>query len=235
MATTLANLVPDLAGRVEETEPFSPVFWNLTYEFLPSLVDAMFEAAIVTGTVQSVNIPVTLAKNTTYFSLQNNTAIGIPAGVIAALRLRAPWPIRKVTLAGLDAMVPNWEQAAPGSQLIAWFPLGISAFGIYPQLASPVTAVMDFIVSPVNAPRPYTTAITVPFLAEFTDLLPMGAAVDLRSKELGAEAEESAQVMQDYLGELKALSLYQNRLDSLVLTPSSGAKAGIATQKRDVV
>ena len=235
MSTTLASLLPDLAGRTEETDPNAPVFWSLTYEYLPALVDAMFEAALITGTVQAINIPVNLAANTTYFALQNNTAIGIPAGVIAALRLRLPWPIRKTTLAGLDAMVPNWEQAAPGTTVQAWFPLGVSAFGIYPQLASPQQCVMDFIISPTTAVRPYTTAIPVPFLTEFNDLLPMGAAVDLRSKELGAESEEAAQVMQDYLGQLKGLSLYQSRLDSLVLTAAYGAKAGTSTQKRDVV
>ena len=138
-------------------------------------------------------------------------------------------------LAGLDAIYPAWQQAAPGPTVQAWFPLGVSAFGIYPQLSSPQQCVMDFIVSPTTAVRPYTTDIPVPFLTEFNDLLPMGAAVALRSKELGSESEEAAQVMQDYLGQLKALSLYQSRLDSLVLTAAYGAKAGTSTQKRDVV
>lgn len=232
---TLNDLVTDLAGRVEEIDPQNPVFWSLTYEFLPALVDSMFEAALLTGTVQAVNIPVQLAANTTYFSLQNNTAIGIPAGVIAALRLRLPFPVRKTTLAGLDAMEPGWQQRPAAASLISWFPLGVSAFGIYPQLANPQQAVMDFIVSPVVAQRPYTTAIPVPFLTEFNDLLPMGAAVALRSKELGEDAEEASQVMMDFMGQLKALSLYQTRLDSLNLTTAFGAKAGIATQKRNVV
>ena len=280
MAITLADLITDLSGRLEEVSGAS-VFWSETYEMLPALVDAMFEAALVTGTVQAVNIPVTLPANTTYISLQNNTAIGIPEGVIAALRLRLPWPIRKTSLEALDSINPNWEQetvptsipnwqqalldatvpawvqaslnvttpgwqttvldelvpgwetSAPGSTIQAWFPLGVSAFGIYPQLASQQTALMDFIVSPVTVARPYTTAITVPFLTEFTDLLPMGAAVTLRSKELGGEAEEAAQVMQDFMGQLRALSLYQNRLDAQVWTTAYGAKAGV--QKREIV
>jgi hypothetical protein len=233
MAITLADLLTDLAGRVEEENPNSPVFWSLTYEFLPALVDAMFEAALVTGTVQAVNIPVSLPANTTYISLQNNTAIGIPAGVIAALRLRQPFPVRKTTLKALGDITPGWENAAPAASLQAWFPLGVSMFGIYPQLSSPVTAIMDFIVSPVNVPRPYTTAIAVPLQTEFTDLLPMGAAVTLRSKELGGEAEEAAQVMQDFVGQLRALSLYQSRLDAQVWTAAYGAKAGV--QKREIV
>jgi hypothetical protein len=233
MAITLADLVTDLAGRVEEENPNAPVFWSLTYEFLPALVDAMFEAALVTGTVQAVNIPVSLPANTTYISLQNNTSIGIPAGVIAALRLRQPFPVRKTTLKGLDDINPGWQNVAAARSLQAWFPLGVSQFGIYPQLSSPVQALMDFIVSPVNMARPYTTNIPVQFLTEFCDLLPMGAAVTLRSKELGAESEEASQVMADFMGQLRALSLYQNRLDAQVWTAAYGAKAGV--QKREIV
>lgn len=233
MAITLADLVPDTAGRVEETDPFSPVFWSLTYEFLPALVDSMFEAALITGTVQAINLPVQLAANTTFFSLQNNTSIGIPAGVIAALRLRLPWPIRKATLQGLSDMYPNWEKAAPGTTVQVWFPLGVSSFGIYPQLASPQQCVMDFVVSPCVAPRPYSTSLPVPFAEQFSDLFSMFAAVMLRAKELSAEAEESSTVMNEYLGQVKALSLWQSRLDSLVWTAAYGAKANV--QRREIV
>lgn len=229
---TLNDLTNDLAGRLEE-DPASPVFWSMTYEFLPALVDAMFEAALITGTVQAVNVPIQLPANTTYISLQNNTAIGIPAGVIAALRLRQPYPIRKTTLKALDDMNPSWQKAVAGTQLQSWFPLGVSQFGIYPQLTSPITALMDFIVSPVTVARPYTTSIPVPFLTEFVDAFSMAAAVTLRAKELGQEAEEAAQVMQDYMGQLRGLSLYQNRLDAQVWTTAYGAKAGV--QKREIV
>jgi hypothetical protein len=233
MSTTLASLLPDLAGRLEETDPNSPVFWSLIDEFLPALVDAQFEAALITGTVQAVNIPVKLAAGTTYFSLQNNTTIGIPAGVIAALRLRLPWPIRKTTLAGLDAMVPNWQQAAPGTTVQAWGPLGVSSFFIYPQLASPQQCVMDFILSPVTSPRPYNTAIPIPFQEEFTDAFAMYAAVMLRSKELGLELEAASTVLDEYMSQMKDLSMFQNRLDQLVLTNTYGARATV--QRREVV
>lgn len=234
MATTLATLIPDLCGRVEElVPPNGPIFWSETYEMLPALVDSMFEAALITGTVQAVNVPVQLAANTTFFSLQNNTTIGVPRGTIAALRLRLPWPIRKVTLKGLSDMQPGWENAAPGTTVQAWFPLGVSSFGIYPQLANPQQALMDFIVAPVTAARPYTTAITVPFQDEFQDAFSMYAAVMLRAKELGAEAEEANTVMNEYMGQIKALSMYQNRLDSLNLTNAYGAKSTV--NRREIV
>jgi hypothetical protein len=187
----------------------------------------MFEAALITGTVQAINLPVTLPANTTFISLQNNTAIGIPAGVIAALRLRLPWPIRKTTLKGLSDVIPGWENAAPAYQLRAWFPLGVSQFGIYPQLAYSQIAVMDFIVAPTTAARPYTTAIGVPFQEEFVSAFSEYAAVMLRSKELGAEAEESTAVLNEYMAQMKALSIFQSRLDSLVLTNTYGARATV--------
>jgi hypothetical protein len=228
---TLNDLIGDLCGRVEEDNP--PVFWSLVYEMLPALVDAMYEASLITGTVQAVNIPVQLASNTTYFSLQNNTAIGVPEGVIAALRLRAPTTIRKTTLEGLDAIEPGWQKVAPATGIRAWFPLGVSSFGIYPQLASPQTAIMDFIVSPVNVARPYTTEITVPFQEEFSDAFSMYAAVMLRAKELSGEAEEANTVLNEYLQQMKGLSLFQGRLDSLVLTKASGANAQV--QRKEIV
>ena len=113
----LSDLLSDVLGRVDEENP--PVFWSLANEVYVAMVDALFEATLITGVVQANNVQVTLAANTTYFSLQNNTSIGIPAGVISALRMRAPWAIRKTTLTGLDNYYPSWQQATPGSQIVA--------------------------------------------------------------------------------------------------------------------
>lgn len=256
---TLASLLPDILGRLEENvEAGAPIFWNQTYEILPELVDAMFEAAMLTGVVQATNVLVTLPADTTYFSLQPGlsfgggkygTAVGIPGGALLALRMKAPYPIRKVSLKGLDDVVPGWQvQVNPGggfgsggfggggyggstpvvpNQIRGWFPLGVSGFGIWPQLEVESQVVMDFIVSPVTAPRPYTTNLLIPFQQEFQSAFPEYAASMLRSKELGAETEEAESVMNDYLESMKDLSLFQNRLDSLVFTPSYGANAGV--------
>lgn len=234
---TLNDLLPDVLGRLEENvEVGAPIFWQQTPEILPELVDAMFEAALLTGVVQAVNIPITLPAGTTYFALGPGTsfgggnyaaATGLPGGVVAALRMKAPWTIRKVSLKGLGDVVPNWENIPPATQIKAWFPLGISAFGIWPQFSVESIVVMDFIVSPVTQGRPYNTGITVPFQEEFTDAFSQYAAVMLRSKELGAEIEESETVMNDYLDKMKSLSMFQNRLDSLIFTQSLGSRAQV--------
>ena len=226
----LSDLLPDVLGRIEENLPTAPLlpgptFWSLTGEVYPQMVDAMFEAALITGVVQLSSIPVTLATATTYFTLQYGT--NAPKGILAPIRMRAPYPIRKATLKGLDNMIPTWQQAAPASQLIAWFPLGVSQFGIYPQLSAEAQVVMDFISSPVNEPRPYSGAETIPFQTEFNDFLAQYAAAMLRSKEGGAEAEEADTVYKDYLAKMKQLSAFQGRLDSLVFSGAFGGRGQV--------
>lgn len=236
---TLNDLLPDVLGRLEENEEDGPIFWNQTYEILPYLVDAMFEAALLTGTVQAVNQQVTLPALTTYFSLQNNRPAGVPAGVICALRMKAPSTVRKTTLKGLSDMEPGWQNRAPlqpttrGSNIISWMPIGVSMFGIYPQLAAETVVNMDFIVSPAVFPRPYATTIPVPFQTEFTTAFPEYAATMLRCKELSAEAEEADTVYQEFLDKMKGLSMFQNRIDSLVWTNSSGARSTV--NRREVL
>jgi hypothetical protein len=222
---TLSSLLNDVCGRIEE-QPDSPIFWNLTGEIYPQMVDGEFEAALITGVVQVPNVLVTLAANQTYFDLQGPDAV-VDKGMLAPLRMRAPYPIRKATLKGLDDMVPNWQQAPPNDQIVAWFPLGVSKFGIYPQLADESQVLMDFIASPVNEARPYSGDEVIPLQAEFTDLVSQYAAALLRIKEGGAEAEESEGVYKDYLSRIKALSMFQGRLDNLVFTGAYGGRTQV--------
>jgi hypothetical protein len=226
----LNDLLDDVLGRVEENPPDAdyfpgPTFWNLVGEVWPKMVDAMFESNLITGTVQANNQLVTIAADTTYFTL--------PKGAFGPLRLKAPYSIRKTSLAALDQMVPDWQQQSPGTQIRAWFPLGVSGFGVFPQMIAETSVVMDWIVSPVNEARPYTGNETIPFQTEFADLVAMYAAASLRMKEGGSEAEGAATVLNEYLGKVKVLSLFQGRLDALVLTKAYGGNVGV--NRRTVV
>src|ERR1700690_615607 len=103
---TLSSLLPDVLGRVEENVESGPVFWSLTGEVYPSMVDGIFEAALITGVVQLVSQQVTLDANTTWFSLQKSgTGYAgnptVPVGIVAPLRMKAPYGIRKTSLSGL--------------------------------------------------------------------------------------------------------------------------------------
>lgn len=221
----LSDLNNDVLGRIEDPSPPGPIFWSLTGEVYPQMVYGMFEAALISGTVQLSNHLVTLTANTTYFNLQDGVLL--PKGIIAPLRMRAAYQIRKTTLAGLDSMIPKWQQSAPSPQIIAWFPLGVSKFGIYPQLNADTQVTMDFIQSPVNEYRPYTGNETIPLQVEFASLISKYAAAMLRTKEGGAEAEEADTVFSSYLEEVKELSLFQGKIDSLVYTTAYGGKTQV--------
>jgi hypothetical protein len=231
---TLADLQNDVLGRIEEAlPPDGPTFWSLTGEIYPAMVDGIFEASLITGVVQLTGVQVTLAADTSYFPLQacasglGSLPVGIVEGIVAALRMKAPYGIRKTSLKSLDDMNPGWQQTAPGTQIISWFPLGVSGFGVYPQLAQPQKVIMDFLYSPINAARPYTGNETIPLQQEFSDLLSKYAAAYLRCKEAGAEAEEAATVFEEYMNEVKDLSLFQQRIDSLVFSAAFGARSQV--------
>jgi len=236
----LSQLLPDVLGRIEENCPDQPgpIFWNLTGEVYTELVWGMFEAAMVTGVVQLASLRVTLTAGNTWFNIQaggggygsggyGDGGYGgnlVPLGVLAPIRMRAPYQIRKTSMKALDNMTPSWQQADPATQIKAWFPLGISLFGIYPQLSIDSDVTMDFIVSPVNEYRPYTGNEGVPFQNEFTSAFPKYAAAMLRAKEGGAEAEEAEIVYKSYMYDIKDLSAFQGRLDDLIFTGAFGAQ-----------
>ncbi len=224
----LADIFPDVLNRLEEAQPSGnpsgPVFWNLVGEVYPQIVNAMYEACLLTGIVQVVSQPYTITASTTYFKN--------PIGMIAPLRLRAPYNIRKGTLKGLDDMVPSWQRATPGKQLQSWFPLGCSGFGVYPQLASEASVVIDWIASPVNVPRPYDGTLPVPFEEQFVDGLSQYGAAACRMKEGGAEADEASAVFNEYMSAMRQLSLWQARLDSLNLSAVYGGQ--VQTNSRSV-
>ena len=211
--------------------PSGPTFWSLIGEVYPAKVDGLFAAQLMTGVVQTT-ATITLAANTTYYALQGADSV-VDEGIIAPLRLRAPYAIRKSTLKGLDDMIPNWEQATPATQIISWFPLGVSYFGIYPQLSVETQVEMDFLTSPVNEARPYSGTETIPFPVQFNDLATKYAAALLRIKEGGSEADESGIVLETFLEDVRHLSLWQARLDSLNFSGAFGGK--ISTNPKTAV
>ena len=229
----LSDLLNDVLNRVEEQQPPNgPTFWSLVGEVYPAMVDGIFEASLISGVVQLVSLQVTLAAGTTWFSLQASggglyASLSVPVGIVAPLRMKAPYGIRKSSLKSLDDMNPGWEQAAPGTQIVSWFPLGVSGFGIYPQLQYGQNVIMDFLQCPVNTARPYSGSEQIPLQQEFTDVLSKYAAAQLRAKEAGAEAEEADTVFQEYLAEVKQLSLFQQRVDSLVYSSAYGGRSQV--------
>ena len=86
---------------------------------------------------------------------------------------------------------------------------------------------MDFLYCPINQARPLTGNEPILLQEEFSNTLSKYAAAMLRAKETGAEAEEADTVFQEYLAETKNLSLFQQRIDSLVYSSAYGAKSTV--------
>lgn len=217
----LSDLLTDVLGRIEEANP--PVFWDLLGEVYPQIVDGMFEAALLTGVVQASAQAFTITADTTYFIL--------PKGMFACLRMKAPYSIRKVSLKGLDDMTPGWQNEPAATQIRVWFPLGVTGFGVYPQLTADAVVTLDFLTSPVNQPRPYLGNVVIPFQEEFADAFSEYGAAMLRAKEGGAEAEEAAVVYSEYMANMRVLSAFQGRLDSLVMSAAFGGKVQVNPRK----
>lgn len=86
---------------------------------------------------------------------------------------------------------------------------------------------MDFLFCPINASRPLTGNEKIPLQHEFIDILSKYAAAMLRCKEGGADAEEADTIFQEYLAGVKDLSLFQQKIDSLVYSTALGAKSAV--------
>lgn len=220
MATTIANLAVQVYQRLEEN-PAAPVYWT-QYEVYTALVEAMNEAALLTGVVQTV-------QSTTIDLPTDTNFVPMPTGAIALLRVVAAQAVQKTELFVLDQLIPSWETqggagANPAVQKIQyWFPLGLDQFGIYPKLTADQQVKVTYLSYPVAETRPYTGAETVPFQVEFQDALQQYAAHILRMKEATAEFDESQAIYQQFLDTMRSLSVFQARHDSLVFSRSIGA------------
>lgn len=224
--STISDLAIQVLQRLEE-DPAAPVFWDLQNEVYPAIVEAMNEAALVTGVVQVVQmLPVELPVDTNF--------IAMPANAICLLRVLGPTAVQKTDVYALDQMLPGWETAGgaganpPVQQIQYWFPMGTNYYGIYPQLSVEQQVTITYLGYPVTVTPPYTGAETVPYQQEFQDALIEYGAHILRLKESGYEFEASQTIYQQFLDTMKALSVFQSRHDSLVFTKATGAKVRVS-------
>lgn len=218
---TLAQLATQVYQRLEE-DPANPVFWS-QYEVYNAVVEAMNEAALITGVVQTAQTAtLTLPTNTNY--------VAMPQNAICLLRVVGPQPVKKTTLDGLDKINPGWEgqggtSANPPVQTIQyWFPMGLDQFGIYPQLSAAQQVRIAYLSYPMQEPPfEYAGTETIPFQQEYLESLAQYAAHVLRLKESGQEFEESQTIYQEFLNTMRNMSAFVARHDSLVFTRTGGA------------
>lgn len=216
--TTTNTLALTVQQRLEE--PAGPgIFWSYENEILPAVVEAMNEASLLTGVVQTVQTaPITVPINTNFLTL--------PKNAIALIRVLAPAYLRKTSIFALDNLNRSWE-ADKGTLLQAWFPMGVTKWGVYPQLTAEQQVMVTYLAYPVPAGPPYTGNETIPFQTEFHESLEQYAAHVLRLKEAGQDFEGSQGIYQDFLATMKTLDAFETRHDSLVFTKAVGASVRI--------
>lgn len=215
--STLASLAALVLNRIEETNP--PVFWNLQGEIYPFLVEAMNEAMMITGEPQiRQSVPFTLQPFQTIFN--------VPASMVALLRIQAPNWVDKTTLWDLDRNTPGWESDV-GDAIDYWFPIGLTQFGIHPQLTQQANVFLTGVQVPVPTPRPYAGTEPVPFQSEYFDDFEDYAAHICGLKEGGEEFMQSSKLYDRFLEGMTELSNFAWRKGSLRFTRTVGAPAAI--------
>lgn len=261
---TISNLEENVQSRLEEdistavgygsggygsggyggsTSAGDGVFWSVQNEIRPALVEAMFEATLITGEpqVRSKVIYTVPAATGGYGGGGYGgggygegegpifTPLAMPSDAIAILRVEGPGglPVRKLWIWDLDKHYPGWETSV-GDEPLYWVPFGLTQWGIVPNLTSPVQVILDYVQIPVNAPRPYTGAEPVPFQEEYQDAFEDYAQHVCQLKEAGAEFEQSFGAYNRFLAKMSELSNFAYRKNSLRFTRAVGAPADIS-------
>lgn len=220
---TIADLEKNVQRRIEEDDTGPGIFWSVQDELRVFIVECMNEATLITGEPQIRAGAVTTIPASTSF-----TPIALPSDGLALLRMEGPGglPIGKVGIQDLDRHYPGWETAT-GDEPLYWFPFGIGAYGVYPNLTAPAQVVLNYVQVPVNSPRPYSGLEPVNFQQEYLDGFEDGASHIASIKEAGAEMAQSMQRYSKFVSKMAELSNFGYRKDSLRFGKTFGAQSSI--------
>ena len=97
---TLSSLAPDVQNKLRDPDP---VFWSLTGEVYPALVEAQMEACLISGEPEIGSVQFTISDTQTFQAM--------PANMVAILRVNGPGLIQKAAMWDLDAAQPGWQGA----------------------------------------------------------------------------------------------------------------------------
>ena len=215
----LAYLGELVQNRLEEPVGPPGIFWSLTGEIYPTLVEAFNEATLITGEPE--------IRQSALFTLNaNQTIFTLPPACVALLRIQAPQWIQKTSLWDMDRMLPGWESDV-GDVIDYWFPIGLTQFAIHPQLNASVQVFLTYIALPVPTGRPYSGSENVDFQTEFEEGFVDYSAHVTTLKEGGEEFIQSAKLYDRFLAKMETLSNFSYRKGSLRFTKTVGAPARI--------
>lgn len=226
--TPISVLSSRVCQRLEEELPppngSGPIFWNLVNELNSAVAEAQNDLLLLVGRPDiTANLPLTLIPNSVWQPL--------PKGILLLTDIYGQsGRLRKCSLFDLDylqsASGSDWENDTSQSP-IRWAPIGLTMYLVYPAPASPITLTASGIAYPITTPFPYTGSELVPFNDSFFIALELYAAHYCRLKELGAEFEESLQLLDQYMMLAKRMTAIEDRRDPVLFSRSYGGRTGL--------
>lgn len=209
--STIASLAAAVQNKLEEPVG-AGIYWNAANEINPALVEGMNEAALITGDPE--------VRPGVFTNLQVGGGIAgmppyvypLPANALLLVRIDAvgQGAVKKITASDLDRLYPGWEgQSNPTFK--RWFPIGMTMFGIWPQLTAPQQVLLTYVGFPATDSYPYSGSDVSPFREEYNDGFTEYAAHICRLKESGADFQESIPQYQSFLDKMMSLTKFAAR------------------------
>lgn len=224
--TTISDLEGLVLDRLEESRT-TPKFWSVPNEIRVFLVEAMNEAALLTGEPEvrftnslATALQLQLPVNTNFVNLTGDVPL------FGMMRLESSGQVQKSTLWDMDRMLPGWENDV-GDLPDFWFPIGMTRFGIHPKLAAPVFVNVSGVAEPVFTLRPYTGAENVDFQTEYVDALVDYAAHVAGLKEGTKEFMDSIKVYDRFIAKMTELGKFASRKGKLRFSRTMGVPARV--------
>lgn len=214
---TISDLGLQILDRLEENRN-SPEFWVLQDELYPLIVEQMNAATLMTGEPQA-------RASASYTLTINSNLQAMPAGAVAILRVDGPGTVLKTSVYDLDRFNPGWEGVS-GPKVIYWFPVGLTQFGVYPQVTTVQQLVLSYVAVPVTMASSYDGTQVIPFQNEYTFGFVEGAAAMARLKEGGAEFMQGLVELDKSIDKLSQLGKYGWKRGSVRFTRAVGVMAG---------
>jgi hypothetical protein len=216
---TIADLGLEVQDRLEEPRGTPGTFWSLQAELYPLLVEAMNAATLVTGEPQ--------ARGAAPYTLTPMSNVQpMPAGAVAILRVEGPGQVLKTSVYDLDRFSPGW-QGVLGSAITYWFPIGLTQFGIYPQVPTAQEIVLSYVAAPVAMASSYDGTQAVPFQSEYSFGFVEWAAAMARLKEGGQDWLSGLAQYDAAIDKLLQLNKYGWRRGAVRMTRALGVQADV--------
>lgn len=209
--STLQQLANAVQDKLEEPRGFG-IYWNAQNEINPALVEAMNEAALITGDPEVRPGVVTTLQVGGGVAGYPPFIYPMPTDALLIVRLDSTTSgaIKKITTCDLDRLYPGWE-GQTGSTIKRWFPVGMSLFGVWPQLTVPQQIRLTYVGFPVTDSYPYSSTDVSPFREEYNDGFTEYAAHVCRLKESGPDFQQSIPQYQSFLDKMTSLTKFAAR------------------------